>query len=341
MFAKTIVKVAMNGQGVLHRRGFLGGIGLGAAGLATVSFTDLLALQAEELRKRQMACILLWMAGGPSQMETFDPKPDHSNGGGLKPIDTAVPGIQIAPGWDRLAKVMADVALVRSMTNKEGNHERATYQLHTGYAPSGTVKHPSFGCVSANELGDSKFDLPHIVSVGGPTIGAGMLGVSLEPFVVQDPTKPPANAIPPVNAGRFSRRLGLMHALEQGAFERTGGADRVKDHTALYRQTASMVLSPRMQAFDLEGEDAKVRAAYGRTPFGQGCLLARRLVQAGVTFVEVQSSGWDTHGNELPTLRRLIPPVDRGTAALLGDLRERGLLERTLVIWMGEFGRMP
>src|SRR5262245_4178649 len=116
LFEKTIVKVAMDGQGVLHRRGFLRGIGLGAAGLAAVSFSDILALQAEELRKRQMACILLWMAGGPSQMETFDPKPDHANGGGLKPIDTAVPGIQIAPGWDRLAGVMGDVAIVRSMT---------------------------------------------------------------------------------------------------------------------------------------------------------------------------------------------------------------------------------
>src|SRR5215212_5666572 len=341
MLEKTIVRVAMDDRGVIDRRGFLRGIGLGAAGLAAVSFTDMLALQAEELRKRQMACILLWMAGGPSQMETFDPKPDHANGGGLKPIDTAVPGIRIAPGWDRLAKVMADVALVRSMTNKEGNHERATYQLHTGYAPSGTVKLPSFGCVSANELGDPKFDLPHIVSVGGPTIGAGMLGVSLEPFVVQDPTKPPANAIPPVNAGRFSRRLGLMHALEQGAFERTGGADRVKDHTALYRQTASMVLSPRMKAFDLEGEDAKVRASYGRTPFGQGCLLARRLVQAGVTFVEVRSGGWDTHQQSAERVATNAGQVDPGFASLVSDLKSRGMLDRTLVIWMGEFGRTP
>jgi hypothetical protein len=341
MFTKTIVKVAMNGQGVLHRRGFLGGIGLGAAALATVSFTDMLALQAEELRKRQMACILLWMAGGPSQMETFDPKPDHANGGGLKPIETDVPGILVAPGWERTAKVMKDVALVRSMTNKEGNHERATYQLHTGYPPSGTVKHPSFGCVSANELGDPKFDLPHIVSIGGGTIGAGMLGVSLEPFVVQDPTKPPANVVPPVGAARFSRRLGLMHALEQGAFERTGGADRVKDHTSLYRQTAGMVLSPRMKAFDLSGEDPKVRASYGQGPFGQGCLLARRLVDAGVTFVEVRSNGWDTHQETVERVARNASQVDPGFASLVADLKSRGMLDRTLVIWMGEFGRTP
>ena len=168
MLEKTIVKVAMNGEGVLHRRGFLKGIGLGAAGLAGLSFTDLMALQAEELRKREMACILLWMAGGPSQMETFDPKPGTEHGGDTKAIETAVPGIKIANGWEKTAKAMKDITLIRSMTNKEGNHQRATFQLHTGYAPSGTVKHPSFGCVVANELGDPKFDLPHIVSIGGP-----------------------------------------------------------------------------------------------------------------------------------------------------------------------------
>jgi len=227
------------------------------------------------------------------------------------------------------------------MTNKEGNHQRATYQLHTGYSPTGTVKHPHIGCVAANELGDEKFDLPHIVSIGGATTGAGMLGVSLEPFVVQDPTRPPSNVVPPVGAARFSRRLGLMHALEQGAFERTGGADRVKDHTALYRQTAGMVLSPRMKAFDLEGEDTTVRASYGRSAFGQGCLLARRLVQAGVTFVEVRSNGWDTHQQSAERVGKNASTVDPGFASLVADLKAKGMLEKTLVIWMGEFGRTP
>jgi len=341
MFEKSIVKVSMNHQGVLHRRGFLKGIGLGAGGLATVSFTDMLALQADELRKRQMACILLWMGGGPSQMETFDPKPEHDNGAGIKSIETNVPGIRIAPGWERTAKVMQDITLIRSMTNKEGNHERATYQLHTGYAPTGTVKHPSFGCVAANELGNPKFDLPHIVSIGGTTIGAGLLGVSLEPFVVQDPKRPPSNAVPPVPTARFTRRLGLMHALEQGGFERTGGVDRVRDHTSLYKQTAGMVLSPRMKAFDLSSEDPKIRAAYGDSPFGQGCLLARRLVDAGVTFVEVRSNGWDTHVDTVERVGKNASQVDPGFASLIADLKSRGMLDRTLVIWMGEFGRTP
>ena len=179
-FESNIVQVGMSGDGVVSRRGFLRTLGLGAAGLTglaalPVSFTDLMVLQADELRKRQMACILLWMAGGPSQLETFDPKPGTEHGGSTKAIETSVPGISVAQGWDQTARVMKEIALVRSMTNKEGNHQRATYQLHTGYVPTATVKHPNIGCSIAAELGESKFDLPHIVSVGGPTIGAGFL----------------------------------------------------------------------------------------------------------------------------------------------------------------------
>jgi hypothetical protein len=283
------------------------------------------------------------MGGGPSQMDTFDPKPEHANGGGIKSIETAVPGVRIAEGWDRLAKVMNDVALVRSMTNKEGNHQRATYQLHTGYAMTPTVKHPHLGCVAASELGDPKFDLPHIVSVGGPTIGAGLLGVGLEPFLVQNPLQPPGNTTLPgkVDAHRFQRRLGLLQTLEHSGFEPRGGADRVKDHTALYRQTAGMILSPRMKAFHLDDEPPALRDAYGRTPFGQGCLLARRLVQAGVTFVEVRSNGWDTHQENHEKVSKLAGDVDPAFASLITDLKQRGMLDRTLVVWMGEFGRTP
>jgi hypothetical protein len=244
---------------------------------------------------------------------------------------------------------MNEIALIRSMTNKEGNHQRATYQLHTGYLPTGTVKHPSFGCNVAAELGDPKFDLPHIVSIGGPTVGSGFLGVGLEPFVVANPERPPQNATlaARVNRQRFERRLGLLHDLEHSGFERTGGADRVKDHAALYKQTSSMILSPRMKAFDLDEESASTRSSYGQTPFGQGCLLARRLVQAGVTFVEVRSTGipmignWDTHQKNEERVARLAGDVDPGFASLIADLKQRGMLERTLVVWMGEFGRTP
>ena len=346
MTEKTILKLAVGTQGVVSRRGFLRGIGAGAGlGMAFggLSFTDLMAVQAGELRKRNMACILLWMGGGPSQFDTFDPKPDHANGGGTETIATSLPGVRIAKGWERTAKVMDDVALIRSMSNKEGNHQRASYQLHTGYAPTGTVKHPSIGCTAAAELGDPKFDLPHIVSIGGATVGAGFLGVGFEPFVVGDPQKPPANtSLPPnVNAQRFQRRLGLLNNLEHSGFETRGGADRVKDHAGLYKQTAGMVLSPRMKAFELDGEPSPLRDAYGRTNFGQGCLLARRLVESGVTFVEVRSNGWDTHQNVHERVGTLAGQVDPAFATLITDLKSRGMLERTLVVWMGEFGRTP
>jgi hypothetical protein len=343
---KEMVRVAMNGDGVINRRHFLQTIALGTAGLAgsatiPISFTDWMALHAADLRKHQMACILLWMAGGPSQLETFDPKPGTEHGGDTKAIPTAVPGISIAEGWGHTAKVMKDIALVRSMTNKEGNHQRATYQLHTGYVPSATIKHPHLGCSMVSELGESQFDLPHIVSIGGPTTGAGFLGAALEPFVVQNAQQPPENTQPKVGADRFRRRLGLLERIEGAGFERTGGGDRVRDHKALYRQTAKMILSPHMKAFHLDEEPDPLRDAYGRTPFGQGCLLARRLVQAGVTFIEVRSNGWDTHQQNHEKVGKLAEQVDPGFAALVTDLKQRGMLNQTLVVWMGEFGRTP
>jgi uncharacterized protein (DUF1501 family) len=164
--------------------------------------------------------------------------------------------------------------------------------------------------------------------------------VKFAPFVVTDPTKPPDNLTPPVAAGRLGRRLELLKELE-APLSRTGAAPLVRDHQTLYDQTARLALSPRTAAFDLNREPTKTRDQYGRSAFGQGCLMARRLVEAGVPFVEVQSPGWDTHANELPSLKKLIPPVDQGTAALLADLKARGLMERTLVVWMGEFGRTP
>jgi len=342
----SIVNVSMSRDGVIGRRGFFRSIGWGAAGLAAgaiapVSFTDLMALRADELRKRQTACILLWMNGGPSQLETFDPKPGTDHGGETRAIETAAPGISIAEGWEDLAKVMNDVALIRSMTNKEGNHQRANYHLHTGYIPTATIKHPHIGCSAAMELGDERFDLPHIVSIGGPTAGAGFLGAAYEPFVIQNPQRPPANALPRVPADRFTRRLGLLGRLESVGFERSGGADRVRNHRALYDQTARMVLSPRMKAFDLEEESPGLRERYGKTPFGQGCLLARRLVEAGVTFVEVRSNGWDTHIDNNKRVGKLAGQVGPAFAALVTDLKERGMLDRTLIVWMGEFGRTP
>jgi hypothetical protein len=337
---QTCVEVTVNRHGALSRRGFLRRLGAGTAAVAGLGWLDWLTLHADEVRKAGKSVILLWMAGGPSQFETFDPKPGAETQGPTRAIPTAVPGIDIAEHWTKLAAVTKDLTFIRSMTSKEGNHGRATYLLHTGYPPSGGIVHPGLGSLVASEIGPADFDLPSFVSIQGQSVGPSFLGVQYAPFVVTDPNRPPDNLAAPVAADRLQRRLGLLKELEE-PFARAGAAEQVRDHQALYGQTAQMVLSPRAKGFDLSAEPEKVREAYGRSPFGQGCLMARRLVEAGVTFIEVQSSGWDTHGNELPTLKKLIPPVDQGTAALLADLKLRGLLENTLVVWMGEFGRQP
>jgi len=337
---QTCVDVCVSGQGVVNRRGFLRCLAGGTTALAGLRVSECLSARADEMRQQGKACILLWMAGGPSQFETFDPKPGTESQGPTRAIATSVPGLQIAEHWTHLAPLMSEVALLRSLTGKEGNHGRATYLLHTSYPPSGGIVHPGFGSTVAHELGDKDFDLPHFVSISGPSIGPSYLGVRYAPFVVTNPNQPPDNLPSPVPSQRLGRRLGLLEELEAEQ-ARGAAAALVKDHQTLYRQTTRMVLSPRTKAFDLDREPDRVRQHYGRSAFGQGCLMARRLIEAGVTFVEVQSSGWDTHGNELASLKKLIPAVDQGTAALLADLKARGLLERTLVIWMGEFGRTP
>lgn len=338
--SQTWVKVRVDGTGSVSRRGFLRWSGAGAAGLLGSSWLDCLRLHADELRKSHRSCILLWMAGGPSQFETFDPKPGAETQGPTRAIATAAPGIAIAQHWTKVAGVTRDLAIIRSMTSREGNHGRATYLLHTGYSPSGGIVHPGIGSIASSELGAADFDLPNFVSIHGPSVGPSFLGVQHAPFVVSEPDRPPDNLASQVSGARLNRRLGLLKEME-APFAHEGAADQVRDHQALYKQTAQMVLSPRVKAFNLDAEPEKMRAQYGRSPFGQGCLMARRLIEAGVTFVEVQSSGWDTHANELAGLKKLIPPVDQATAALVTDLKLRGLLEKTLVIWMGEFGRMP
>src|SRR5205807_9703271 len=187
------VKVAVGRDGALSRRGFLRLVRNGAAGLAGLSLLDRLTVHADELKKQQKACILLWMAGGPSQFETFDPKPGAETQGPTRAVPTAAPGVSVAEHWTHTAGVMNEFAVLRSMTSKEGNHGRATYLLHTSYPPSGGIVHPGFGSLVAQQLGQADFDMPHFVSISGQSVGPSFLGVRYAPFVVTDPNQPPDN----------------------------------------------------------------------------------------------------------------------------------------------------
>ncbi len=329
----------------VSRRGFLHTVSAGAVAAGSLSLRDLMTLQAAELRKQGKSMILLWMGGGPSQFETFDPKPNHENGGGTEVISTSVPGIQIAKGWEQTAGVMNDLALIRSMTNKEGSHPRATYQMHTGYIPSGSVKHPSLAAAIAKEIADPRFDLPAVVSVGA-TQGAGFLGVNYEPFILNNPGELPQNTEVTVATNRYSRRLGLLDSLED-EFAGRGGEVVVKNHRELYGKTSKMVLSSDLKAFDITDEPQALKDRYGDTTFGKGCLLARRLVEAGTTFVEISSRGvpggvnWDTHQDNFEKTAENAAVIDPAMGSLITDLKDRGLLDSTLVVWLGEFGRTP
>ena len=337
------IDVAYSRRGHLRgRRDFLRNLAVGSLAAGTLSFGDLLRLEAAEMKRNNMACILLWMQGGPSQFETFTPLVGHANGGETKAIATNVPGIEIAENLPEIAQVMDRLAVIRSMTSREGNHQRATSLLHTGYLPTPTVRYPTFGSHVAHQLAPDDVELPSFVRVGNVRSGeaGGLLGVEYDPFVVQNAERPPRNSEPTTSDDRYRRRVVLMERLEQG-YARRGAAREVEDHQKLYRKASRMILSEDMRAFDLTRESEAVRAAYGEGQFAAGCLLARRLIESGVTFVEVVASGWDTHADNFRRTRELCTGIDRPTAALLRDLEDRGRLDNTLVIWMGEFGRTP
>lgn len=345
---------------------------LSAAGLVGHSLSGWLPALAEEARKtdgRKRSCILLWMPGGPSQIDTFDPKPDHPNGGEFKAIETSVPGVRLAEHLPQLARQMEHVAVVSSMQTKEGDHQRAAYHLRTGYRPTGPVQYPAIGSLMSQELADPNVDLPGFVSILPPpafgriAYGPGFLGPSRAPLIVggeipaaNTPAAPygppltvqdialPGHVAPP----QEETRLGLLNSLEERfSAVRPGGA--TSSHREAYRQAVRMMQSPAIKAFDLDQEPDTLRTRYGKHRFGQACLLARRLVEQGVSFIEISLSGvsgqqpfgWDTHGNNFTAVKSFCEVLDPAWATLIADLKERGLLDSTLIVWMGEFGRTP
>jgi hypothetical protein len=325
----------------LTRRDALKLAAAGVTGFCMSGWINVLAARAAQTKVKHKSCVLLWMAGGPSHKDTFDLKPGTKDGGTFKEIDTAVSGVKISEHFPQFAKRMKDAAIIRGMSTGEGAHGRASYNMHTGYREGqGGVVYPSIGSIVSKELSDPESPMPSFVSVGNRSYGAGFLGARYHPLVVGDPRRGVENMRPFVSEGAFDDRVDLLADMEK-AFERDYDAAAANAHRTTYQRAVSLMKSKEAKAFDLTQEKDSVRKAYGDTRFGEGCLLARRLIEVGVSFVEVTLGGWDTHQNNFDRVKQLSQQVDPAMSSLIGDLKDRGLLDSTLVIWMGEFGRTP
>lgn len=322
-------------------------LGTAASGLAAALASRWLApsiARAEPTsapRGRDGACIVLWLNGGPSHIDTFDPKPGRPTAR-FKALKTRARGLELSEHLPALAERADRLAVVRSLTTREGNHERARYLMHTGYAPNPTVRHPALGAWLSRELGAADPELPNFVSLGGPSLGPGFFGLEHGPFIVRDPSSPPENTTlaKGVDEARFRARRATWGALEAD-FRTHANDPQLKGRAAVYDQAARLMSSPKLSAFEPSDEPEAVRRAYGDTKFGHGCLVARRLIERGVKLVEVVLDGWDTHQDNFERTKTLMRTLDPAFAALLHDLDARGLASSTLVVCMGEFGRTP
>ncbi len=330
------------------RRKFLQCSALGVTGVGMSGWLDVLAARAAAQAPaaapragRARSVVLLWMDGGPSHKDTFDLKPESRGAGEFKPVATSASGIQISEHLPKLAQRMNRGVLVRGMSTPEGAHPRAKYNLHTGYREGqGGLVYPSIGSIVASETGRADSPIPAFVSIGGRSYGSGFLGPRYQPLQVQDPTRGVEDLRAAVGESQFGRRMGLLQEMES-AFHGEYRAPLVVDHRTTYERAVRLMQAREGRAFDLSQEPAANKAKYGTGRFAEGVLMTRRLVEVGVPFVEVTLGGWDTHNDVFTRVRNLSTQVDNATAALIDDLRERGLLDSTLVVWMGEFGRTP
>jgi len=353
-----------------NRRQMLKTTGLGLLGASASGWFPAFANELAKDSGRQRHCILLWMTGGPSQTDTFDMKPEHANGGEFKEVDTTVPGIRISEHLPGLAKQADKLAIVRSLSTKEGDHGRGTYLMRTGHQPTGPIQYPMFGASLSKELAGPDDAVPNFVSISPyrafnqAAFGPGFLGPKYGPLTVGatdvfqrlqqtqdggyaelrvDDLQPASG----VDSKQFENRVDLWRSLQDSFLAKHQTASPTA-HNTVYERALKLMNSDSAKAFDLSEEPDKVREAYGRGRFGQGCLMARRLIEQGVAFVEVSlggigggSLGWDTHRSNFSTVKQLSTELDAGWSTLMTELGERGLVESTTIIWMGEFGRTP
>lgn len=323
------------------RRHFLHGLA-GSSAIAAPAWTLISSLQANaaEVRKNKKALIVLWMGGGPATIDMWDMKPGSATGGPFQPISTSA-DVQICEHLPLMAKQMHHMAIVRSMSTREADHTRGRYYMHTGFVPNPNVEHPSYGALVAQQLEQTRSDLeiPPFISVGGNSIGPGFLGMGYAPFAV-DSNGRIRNLKMETEKNRFKGRMELLDRMES-RFIGQGRGDAPEEHAKILKKTEQLLTSEQMGAFQVTQEPENVQEIYGNTDFGRGCLLARRLVEAGVPIVEVELGGWDTHNNNFTRLETKLPEMDQAMAALVADLSDRGMLDDVAILWLGEFGRTP
>jgi hypothetical protein len=348
----------------MNRRHFLKHVATASAmAVPSLKFLQGLRAAGAQLRKQNKSLIILWMGGGPSHMDLWDLKRGEQTSGEFTPIKTPVSGIEVSEILPTVARQFKHLSIVRSLVTNEGSHDRGTVLMNTGHQPSPVVQHPALGAVVSSKLTAKDLALPGFIGVGGVAqrIGPGFLGMMYAPFTVQNAGQRPANIAPPGTLGgneieameRLHRRQRLFWTAEdhfndvafphlRTAGERDAAGSAAAAHAAIYKKAFDLTVSPLRNVFDVNKEPPRMLDAYGRNGFGQGCLLARRLVEQGVTCVEVDLGGWDNHANIFTTLKRnLGPQLDKGMGALVQDLVDRHMWQNTVVLWMGEFGRTP
>jgi hypothetical protein len=327
----------------MNRRHFMKHMaGASAMAGSALAMGHTLKVHAEDLKKNHKSAILLWMGGGPSTMDIWDLKPGQATGGEFRPVSTSG-DVQISEHMPMMAKNMDKMAIIRSMSTREADHNRGRYYMHTGYVPNPNMTHPSYGAVLAHELLDQRqgqLEIPPFVSVGGESEGPGFLGMRWAPFTVNSNGQV-RNLDMGLKEDRLAKRLAALEMIENNFIKDDRGAPSV-EHKDVIQSTVNLMTSQQMQAFKVNTEKPEILERYGNNNFGRGCLMARRLVETGVPFVEVDLGGWDNHQNIFTTLKDdKLPMLDRGMSALVEDLEQRGLLQDTAIIWMGEFSRTP
>lgn len=318
-----------------------------AAGLGVSFVLPALGVVAAEARgvERRKSLITLWMAGGPSQLDTWDPHPESRHGGPVRAIPTSLKGLQIASLLPQMAERMHHLSVVRSLVSKEGDHQRGTYFVQTGYRPDPTVVHPSLGAILARSMPDPNVEVPmHVALATGDNFEAprgGYLGAEYDAFRIYNPGRNVQNMRSRVGEERQERRLDNLDVLSKTFRRGRGLQSEETQHQQVVERALAMMTSQQLAAFMLDDEPQETIQRYGDSRFGRGCLVARRLVEQGVRSIQVTLNGFDTHANNYEGHQVQAGLLDPAFAALIDDLASRDLLQSTIVLCIGEFGRTP